>query len=63
MDMVRAFEEAAGAKVKFVHTPELARATGLPDHPGFDILSNDRQRAALHRGQGTGEHGRDRGHQ
>lgn len=39
MDLVRAFEEAAGAKVRFVHTPELARAAGLPDHPGFDILS------------------------
>jgi len=39
MDLVRAFEEAAGAEVRFVHTPELARAAGLPDHPGFDILS------------------------
>ncbi|HFD88116.1 MAG TPA: DUF3883 domain-containing protein [Gammaproteobacteria bacterium] len=39
MDLVRAFEEAAGAEVKFVHTPELARAAGLPDHPGFDVLS------------------------
>ena len=39
MDLVRAFEEAAGAKVRFVHTPELARAAGLPDHPGFDVLS------------------------
>lgn len=39
MDLVRAFEEAAGATVRFVHTPELARAAGLPDNPGFDILS------------------------
>jgi superfamily II DNA or RNA helicase/DNA-binding XRE family transcriptional regulator len=39
MDLVRAFEEAAGAKVRFVHMPELARAAGLPDHPGFDVLS------------------------
>jgi len=39
MDLVRAFEEAAGAAVKYVHTPELARAAGLPDNPGFDILS------------------------
>ena len=39
MDLVRAFEEAAGAKVRFVHTPELARAAGLPDYPGFDVLS------------------------
>jgi hypothetical protein len=39
MDLVRAFEEAAGAVVKPVHTPELARAAGLPDHPGFDLLA------------------------
>jgi hypothetical protein len=36
---VGAFEEAAGAKVIDVHTPELARAVGLPDNPGFDLLS------------------------
>ncbi len=29
----------AGAKVIDVHTPELARAAGLPDNPGFDLLS------------------------
>jgi hypothetical protein len=34
-----AFEEAAGAKVIDVHTPELARAASLPDNPGFDLLS------------------------
>ncbi len=39
MDLARAYEEAAGAKVRFVHTPQLARAAGLPDNPGFDILS------------------------
>ena len=39
MDLVKAYEEAEGATVKFVHTPELARAAGLPDNPGFDILS------------------------
>lgn len=39
MDLVRAYEEASGAKVKFVHTPELALAAGLPSNPGFDILS------------------------
>jgi superfamily II DNA or RNA helicase/DNA-binding XRE family transcriptional regulator len=39
MDLVRAFEEATGARARFVHTPELARAAGLPDHPGFDVLS------------------------
>ena len=42
MDLVRAFEEAAGAKVQFVHTPQLARVAGLPDHPGFDVLSTRR---------------------
>ena len=39
MDLAKAFEEAEGAAVKFVHTPKLARAASLPDHPGFDILS------------------------
>jgi hypothetical protein len=39
MDLAKAFEEAEGATVKFVHTPKLARAAGLPDHPGFDVLS------------------------
>jgi superfamily II DNA or RNA helicase/DNA-binding XRE family transcriptional regulator len=39
MDLVKAFEEAEGASVRFVHTPGLAKAAGLPDHPGFDLLS------------------------
>ncbi len=39
MDIARAFEEAEGATVKDVHTPPLARAAGLPDNPGFDLLS------------------------
>ncbi|NLF19759.1 MAG: DUF3883 domain-containing protein [Lentisphaerae bacterium] len=39
MNLVKAFEEASGADVRFVHTPELARAAGLPENPGFDILS------------------------
>lgn len=39
MDIAKAFEEAEGATVKFVHTPKLARTAGLPPHPGFDILS------------------------
>jgi len=39
MKIARAFEEAAGAKVLEVHTPERARAAGLPDNPGFDLLS------------------------
>lgn len=39
VDFVRAFEEAEGAVVKDVHTPELARAAGLTDNPGFDLLA------------------------
>lgn len=39
MTIARAHEEAEGARVKDVHTPELARAAGLPDNPGFDLLS------------------------
>ena len=39
MHVAWAHEEAAGATVKDIHTPELARAAGLPDNPGFDLLS------------------------
>jgi superfamily II DNA or RNA helicase len=39
MSLAWAFEESEGAIVKDVHTPELARAAGLPDNPGFDLLS------------------------
>jgi len=39
MELAWAWEEAAGAVVKDVHTPDLARAAGLQDHPGFDLLS------------------------
>ncbi|MBL0059007.1 MAG: DUF3883 domain-containing protein [Elusimicrobia bacterium] len=39
MQLAQAFEEASGAKVLDVHTPELARSAGLPDNPGFDLLS------------------------
>jgi hypothetical protein len=39
MRIAWAFEEAAGAKVIEVHRPELARRAGLPDNPGFDLLS------------------------
>lgn len=39
MDVAKAYEEAAGAKVFDVHTPELARAAGLTDNPGFDLLA------------------------
>jgi transcriptional regulator with XRE-family HTH domain/superfamily II DNA or RNA helicase len=39
MNLVKAYEEASGAQVRFVQTPELARAAGLPEYPGFDVLS------------------------
>ncbi len=39
MQVAQAFEEAAGAQAISVHTPELARRAGLPDNPGFDLLS------------------------
>jgi len=39
MQIAQAFEEAGGANVLDVHTPELARQAGLPDNPGFDLLS------------------------
>lgn len=39
MKVAQAYEEAAGATVIDVHTPELARAAGLKEHPGFDLLS------------------------
>jgi superfamily II DNA/RNA helicase/transcriptional regulator with XRE-family HTH domain len=39
MQIAWAWEESEGAVVKDVHTPELARAAGLPDYPGFDLLS------------------------
>jgi len=39
MKIARAFEEAAGATVHDVHTPDLSRAAGLAENPGFDLLS------------------------
>jgi hypothetical protein len=42
MRMAVAFEEADGAVVQDVHTPELARKAGLQDNPGFDLLSKRR---------------------
>jgi hypothetical protein len=39
MQVAVAHEQAAGAVVKDVHTPELARGAGLGDYPGFDLLS------------------------
>jgi hypothetical protein len=39
MKISQAFEEATGAQVLDVHTPELARMAGFPDNPGFDLFS------------------------
>ncbi|MFW5653277.1 MAG: helicase-related protein, partial [Planctomycetota bacterium] len=39
MDLAWAYEESSGAIVKDVHTTALARAAGLRDNPGFDLLS------------------------
>jgi SNF2 family DNA or RNA helicase len=59
MKITQAFEEASGATVWDVHTPELARAAGLPDNPGFDLLSlrpGDGKRAIEVKGRaGTGD--------
>ncbi len=56
MQMVRAFEEAEGASVTDVHTPELAHAAGLPENPGFDLLSHrpgDEKRAIEVKGRAS----------
>jgi hypothetical protein len=37
--VARAYEEGFGAVVRDVSTPPLARAAGLEEHPGFDLLS------------------------
>lgn len=42
MSIATAHEEARGATVFDVHTPVLARKAGLPDNPGFDLLSLDK---------------------
>jgi len=39
MQVAVAYEQAAGANVRNVSTPELARGVGLGDKPGFDLLS------------------------
>lgn len=39
MQVARAFEEAAGAMVRDVSTAPKARAAGLSDYPGFDLLA------------------------
>ena len=56
MNLVKAYEEASGATVRFVHTPDLARAASLPGHPGFDILSerpNEPRRCIEVKGRAT----------
>ncbi len=59
MDLARAFEEAAGATVKDVSTPALARAAGLTDNPGFDLLaiyeSGERRAIEVKGRAGTGD--------
>ncbi len=59
MKIAQAFEEAAGAKVLDVHTPELARTAGLPDNPGFDLLSirpeNEKRAIEVKGRAGTGD--------
>ena len=39
MEVATSFEESRGARVQDVSRPETARRAGLPDWPGFDILS------------------------
>ena len=39
MEVAASFEESRGARVQDVSRPYLARRAGLPDWPGFDILS------------------------
>jgi hypothetical protein len=38
MALAWAYEESSGAMVQDVHTPALALAAGLSEHPGFDLL-------------------------
>ncbi|MCL6613252.1 MAG: DUF3883 domain-containing protein [Firmicutes bacterium] len=56
MRVARAYEEAVGATVIDVHTPDLARLAGLPENPGFDLLSlraNGERRAIEVKGRAT----------
>ena len=59
MKIARALEEKDGAQVIDVHTPELARFAGLPDNPGFDLLSlrpgNERRAIEVKGRVGTGD--------
>lgn len=56
MQIAWAWEESEGAIVKDVHTPALAREAGLPDYPGFDLLSirpSGEKRGIEVKGRGT----------
>ena len=59
MKIAQVFEEADGAKVMKVHTPDRARAAGLPDNPGFDLLSlrpaNEKRAIEVKGRAGTGD--------
>ncbi|MGQ0536805.1 MAG: helicase-related protein [Methanobacteriota archaeon] len=39
MRVAWSYEETRGATVRDVHSPSLARSAGLPEYPGFDLLS------------------------
>jgi len=49
MQVAQAYEEAQGAAVFDVHTPEMARQAGLQDFPGFDLLARrpDREERSI----------------
>lgn len=59
MQVARAFEEAAGATVRDVSTAPKARAAGLTDYPGFDLLaiypSGERRAIEVKGRAGTGD--------
>ena len=58
MEVAVAHEESFGAEVKDVSKPALARRAGLPDWPGFDLLSigsdGERRRIEVKGRAGTG---------
>ena len=54
MNVAASWEERLGADVGDVSRPDLARRAGLPDWPGFDLLSlHPGQRATSYRGEGA----------
>ncbi|MGE5599038.1 MAG: helicase-related protein [Bacteroidota bacterium] len=59
MQIAQAYEESAGGRVIDVHTPDKARAAGLLDNPGFDLLSvrpgNERSAIEVKGRAGTGD--------